>query len=179
MRGAAPVGREGARLRRGLCRKVVEKVLKFDGPCGPKGCGIAHGGHWVARVQRVWWRLAPQILKKGARLCRGLCRRVASLRSGGDSACGAEGGGLPLCGNAYKVSVTGFTFSVIWHSKHYGNQPPPVSFPPFGALRHHLPPAERWDNKDPHGISNSPLNQPGRRSRSQAEPIGQCAAHDR
>ena len=38
-----------------------------------------------------------------------------SLRSGGDSACGAEGGGLPLCGNAYKVSVTGFAFSVIWH----------------------------------------------------------------
>ena len=26
---------------------------------------------------------------------------------------------------------------------------------------------------------NSPLNQPGRRSRSRAEPIGQCAAHDR
>ena len=25
----------------------------------------------------------------------------------------AEGCGLPLCGNAYKVSVTGFTFSVI------------------------------------------------------------------
>ena len=24
-----------------------------------------------------------------------------------------------------------------------------------------------------------PLNQPGRRSRSRAEPIGQCAAHDR
>ena len=22
-------------------------------------------------------------------------------------------------------------------------------FPPFGALRHHLPPAMRWDNKDP------------------------------
>ena len=22
-------------------------------------------------------------------------------------------------------------------------------FPLFGALRHHLPPAERWDNKDP------------------------------
>ena len=36
----------------------------------------------------------------------GLC----SLRSGGDSAYGAEGGGLPLCGNSYKVSVTGFTF---------------------------------------------------------------------
>ena len=25
---------------------------------------------------------------------------------------------MPLCGNAYKVSVTGFTFSVIWHDKH-------------------------------------------------------------
>ena len=30
----------------------------------------------------------------------------------------AEGCGLPLCGNAYKVSVTGFTFSVIWYDKH-------------------------------------------------------------
>ena len=30
----------------------------------------------------------------------------------------AEGCGLPLRGNAYKVSVTGFTFSVIWHDKH-------------------------------------------------------------
>ncbi len=41
--------------------------------------------------------------------------------------------------NAYKVSVTGFTFSIIRYDKHYGNQPPPVAFPPFGALRHHLP----------------------------------------
>ena len=47
-----------------------------------------------------------------------LCRRVASLRSGGDSACGAEGGGLPLCGNAYKVSITGLAFYIIWHEKH-------------------------------------------------------------
>ena len=30
----------------------------------------------------------------------------------------AEGCGLPLSGNAYKVSVTGFTFSAIWHDKH-------------------------------------------------------------
>ena len=41
----------------------------------------------------------------------------------------AEGCGLPLCGNAYKVSVTGLAFFVIWHDKHYGNQPPPVAFP--------------------------------------------------
>ena len=31
---------------------------------------------------------------------------------------GSEGGGLPLCGNAYKISVTGLAFCVIWHSKH-------------------------------------------------------------
>ena len=52
-------------------------------------------------------------------------------------------------GNAYKVSVTESPFCVIWHDRHYVDQPPPVAFPPFGALRHHLPPAERWDNKAP------------------------------
>ena len=52
----------------------------------------------------------------------------------------AEGCGLPLCGNAYKVSVTGFTFSVIWHSKHYGNQPPPVAFPPLVPYGTTFPP---------------------------------------
>ena len=30
----------------------------------------------------------------------------------------AEGCGLPLCGNAYKVSVTGSPFCVIWHDRH-------------------------------------------------------------
>jgi len=77
-------------------------------------------------------------------------RRVASLRSGGDSACGAEGGGLPmgpqsgpgsegsegsaclwqagseggglpLCGNAYKISVTGLPFCVIRYDRHSGD----------------------------------------------------------
>ena len=43
----------------------------------------------------------------------------------------AEGCGLPLCGNAYKVSVTGLAFSIIRYDKHYGNQPPPVAFPPL------------------------------------------------
>ena len=82
----------------------------------------------------------------------------------------AEGCGIALTGDEYEVSVTGFTFSVIRYNKHYDNQPPPVAFPPFGALRHHLPAplgsvsldsqssttpcessslatAERWDNK--------------------------------
>ena len=102
----------------------------------------------------------------------------------------AEGCGIALTGDAYKVSVTGFTFSIIRYDKHYGNQPPPVAFPPFGALRHHLPPAGRlygfrrqrrykkWRRRrrtfpveryfiPPEGGA---LNPPVRRSRSQAEP---------
>ena len=39
---------------------------------------------------------SPQIIKKGRGFRRGLYRRVASLRSGGDSACGAEGCGIAL-----------------------------------------------------------------------------------
>ena len=81
MEGLTTIGHTfgGVRVQRVQRVQKVQKVLPAFG----------------RRVQRVWWRLAPQILKKGARLCRGLCRRVASLRSGGDSACGAEGSGLP------------------------------------------------------------------------------------
>ena len=73
-----------------------------------------------------------------------------------------------------KSALRDLAFCIIWHSKHYGNQPPPVAFSPFGALRHYLPAplgsvshdsqvallpyescslatAERWDNKDPQG----------------------------
>ncbi|WP_303002710.1 hypothetical protein, partial [uncultured Dialister sp.] len=55
--------------------------------------------------------LAALATKKGggAAGAAGCVKGLCSLRSGGNSACGAEGGGLPLCGNAYKVSVTGFT----------------------------------------------------------------------
>ncbi len=35
-----------------------------------------------------------------------------------DGAFGPEGCGLPLCGNAYKVSVTDLPFCVIWYDKH-------------------------------------------------------------
>ena len=35
-----------------------------------------------------------------------------------DGAFGPEGCGLPLCGNAYKVSVTGLAFCVIWLDTH-------------------------------------------------------------
>ena len=54
----------------------------------------------VQKVQRVQRGRLTGLRPEG--YVEGLC----SLRSGGNSACGAEGCGLPLCGNAYKVSVT-------------------------------------------------------------------------
>ena len=60
-----------------------------------------------------------------------MCRRVASLRSGGDSAYGAEGCGFPQSGNAYKVSVMGLAFCVIWHDKHSGNWLTAFATPPI------------------------------------------------
>ena len=33
----------------------------------------------------------------------------------------AEGCGIALTGDEYEVSVTGFTFSAIWYSKHSGD----------------------------------------------------------
>ena len=74
--------------------------------------------------------------EKVLRIDRPEGRRVLKF----DGAFGPEGCGIALSGNEYEVSVTGFTFSIIRYDKHYGNQPPPVAFPPFGALRHHLPP---------------------------------------
>ena len=60
----------------------------------------------------------------------------------------AEGCGLPLWAMLIKsalrdllsVSYVMISTTVISHLRWL--------FPPFGALRHHLPPAERWDNKD-------------------------------
>ena len=109
--------------------------------------------------------LAPRVVvaadaadyKKGARLCRGLCRRVVSPQGKRlTMICAslvllqimfavhrfAQGATAPAAlrvvdcpsGNAYKVSVTGFTFSIIRYDKHYGNQPPPVAFSPLWCL---------------------------------------------
>ena len=87
---------------------------------------------WFGRA--LWTRLRREGSKgkvDGASP-RGLCRRVvfASLRGQGErflgltgltaggvlsltGPFGPEGCGLPLCGNAYKVSVTGLTFCII------------------------------------------------------------------
>ena len=65
-----------------------------------------------------------QKIQRVQRVQRGKVLRIDRPAAGGFlslTALWAEGCGLPLCGNAYKVSVTGFTFSVIWHDKHSGD----------------------------------------------------------
>ena len=59
----------------------------------------------------------------------------------------AEGYGLPLCGNAYKVSVTGLAFWVRWHDKHYDDEPPSVAFPPLVPYGTTFPPRYRSGDK--------------------------------
>ena len=52
----------------------------------------------------------------------------------------AEGGGIALTGDEHKVSVTGLAYYVIWHDKHYVDQPPPVAFPPLVPYGTTFPP---------------------------------------
>ena len=66
------------------------KVLRIDRPAA--GGFLSLTGPLAPRVVVA---ASPQIIKRGRGWRRRLCRRVASLRSGGDSACGAEGDGLP------------------------------------------------------------------------------------
>ena len=86
----------------------------------------------------------------------GLCRRVVEkgcgkgfLRWTGpmgrrvlkfDGAFGPEGCGIALSGDEHEVSVTDSTFCVIWHNKHYDDQPPPVAFPPLVPYGTTFPP---------------------------------------
>ena len=64
---------------------------------------------------------------------------------------GLSGRGLRIALRAMliKSALRDLPFCIIWHEKHYVDQPPLVASPPFGALRHHLPPTVWWDNKDP------------------------------
>ena len=55
-----------------------------------------------------------------------------------DGAFGPEGCGLPLCGNVYKVSVTGLAFCIIWHEKHSADWL--AALPPFGGCATTFPP---------------------------------------
>ena len=83
---------------------------KVDGPSGrglwpPDGgglCSLALKGATAPSALRVV--VSPyrvQIIKRGAAGAAGCVEGLCSLRSGGDSAFGAEGGGLPLRGNEY------------------------------------------------------------------------------
>ena len=90
--------------------------LRCEGSEGSKGSQGSEGKVDGPPGRRLW----PPV---GGGLC--------SLRSGGDSACGAEGCGLPLCGNAYKVSVTGLAFYVIWHDTHAGDWLAALATPPI------------------------------------------------
>ena len=69
---------------------------------GSEGGG---GGFAAGCVEGLW--------KKVLKMDRPLAGGFLSL-----TALWAEGCGLPLCGNAYKVSVTDSPFCVIWHEKH-------------------------------------------------------------
>ena len=59
--------------------------------------------------------LCRRVMKeKVLRIDRPEGRRVLKF----DGAFGPEGCGIALSGDEYEVSITGFTFSAIWHDKH-------------------------------------------------------------
>ena len=64
----------------------------------------------VQRVQRVVVAASPQVVYKG-------CVRFAQ---GATAPAALKVADCPT-GNAYKVSVTGFTFGVIWYDRHSGD----------------------------------------------------------
>ena len=73
-------------------------------------------GARVQKVQRVQRGRLTALRAEGCgRLSAAGC---VSLRSGSDSACGAEGDGIALTGDEYEISVTGLALCVIWHEKH-------------------------------------------------------------
>ena len=80
---------------------------------------MGHSVAWVQKVQKVQrvQRVAADAFGhtfgvKVLKMDRPAAGGFASL-----TALRAEGGGLPLCGNAYKVSVTGLAFCIVWLGK--------------------------------------------------------------
>ena len=127
-----------------LTAQVVEKGCKgkVDGPTGrrlwpPVGgglCSLRSGGDSPDGL-RVVVAASPQIFKKGARLRRGLCRRVVvRFAQGATSPAALRVVDCPS-GEEYKASVTGLAVYVIWHDKHsvIGSLRSPPSFPLRGT----------------------------------------------
>ena len=68
---------------------------------------------------RVAVAASPQIIKKGARLApQVVSKGCVRFRSGGDSACGAEGCGIALWAMSIKSALRDLLFCVIKHEKH-------------------------------------------------------------
>ena len=59
----------------------------------------------------------------------------------------AEGCGLPLCGNAYEVSVTDLPFCIIWHEKHSSISHLRWLFPPLVPYGTTFPPRYQSGDK--------------------------------
>ena len=66
----------------------------------------------------------------------------------------AEGCGIALSGDEHEVSVTGFTFSAIWHDRHSADwlaalatpYPAGPDFPPYagGRIKHREASLRQW-----------------------------------
>ena len=116
----------------------MDKRLRRSGSEGSEGSEGGGGGFAASFIKRRAAGAAgcvEGLWKKVLKMDRPLAGGFLSL-----TALRAEGCGLPLCGNAYKVSVTGFTFGIIWQNKHYDDQPTPVAFPPLVPYGTTFPP---------------------------------------
>ena len=135
-------------LRRAYSKGSEGKVLKMDRPAA--GGFLSLTG---LSGRGLWWRLRRKFYKKGARLRRGLCRRVVFASAQGATAATALKVADCPSGNTYKVSVTGLAFSVIYFDTHYGDQPPSVAFPPLVPYGTTFPPLSGGTIKHREAIS--------------------------
>ena len=118
-------------------RVLGGRVLRFDRPLAGGFLSLT-----ALRTEGCGGGFAADFKKRGRGSAAACVEGLCSLRSGGDSPAGLRVVDCPS-GNAYKVSVTGFTFGIIWRNKHYNDQPPPVAFPPLVPYGTTFPP--RWE----------------------------------
>ena len=113
------------------------RFLSLTGPLAPRVAVAADAASFIKKG-RGWRRgLCRRVVKeKVLRIDRPAGRRVLKF----DGAFGPEGCGIALSGDEHEVSVTDSTFCVIWHNKHYDDQPPPVAFPPLVPYGTTFPP---------------------------------------